>query len=699
MHLFESMKIKRETKIKFFRNFLFLSIFTITILHSNLSFEDFSFDKFFLQDCYAAKNESAMNTDVEGEGTFDIISPLLVGILQLFGLLIGMSMKLIVVTFSENFLSILKNNEGIYAGWSVVRDILNLTFIFFLLYSAFCTIFQISRYHIKSTWVMIVVMALLVNFSWPITRVLIDTSNLAILYLVGNDSNKQVSGLTTKFGKESEFLTLMLGADKVTQKGNKTIVDAGEPGFFSQVLFAILISALFLITFLTVAIMLVVRIIVLAVLLVFAPVGYALAAFPSTRSQASSWWSMLMKQLIVGPVLLFCLIVSVAFLSKMNMDTIVTIDGGAKSEVAQVMKYIVSIVLVWTGIMAAQKVGADGADMALGFANKAKGKMQGWGKAMTVDAGVGVAKFTGRTAAQGANQGVAWTGNKLSTLKGDGVWKKIGRGVGTGVNVARSVPQRGKNWAQNRKDSYNETIEESRARGLSAGSNIGKDKDASERMKKFGTFMSTANEKMGGDKNAVAANKGKQIEAEKKRMKETPLNEADEIKTEAKAQSIIEKKDNVTEDNIKELIKSLNQLDGDTRKLALKKARDTGHGHLTMEYEMAELRKDNPRASDEKIREMASHKIFSGMDAKTLAKQKVAQEYAKDSGNQNLRAGFAAMQSKLNTLSAKSMADFQDALNNDQKEHLTNAKKEYAKNDRKNMSDAEEREAMRDMNS
>ena len=55
------------------------------------------------------------------------------------------------------------NSEWMYGLWSVVRDLLNIFLILVLLLSAFSTIFQIQKWHLKNTLLMIVLMALLVK--------------------------------------------------------------------------------------------------------------------------------------------------------------------------------------------------------------------------------------------------------------------------------------------------------------------------------------------------------------------------------------------------------------------------------------------------------------------------------------------------------------------------------------------------------
>jgi len=100
---------------------------------------------------------------VDNVSPFGAIKLLLYALLVTIGKFIAGMLKIIEFSLSPDFVNILFESPAIYTGWKMVRDTLNIMFIFFLLFSAFSTIFQVSKYHIKSTWVMTVVMALLVN--------------------------------------------------------------------------------------------------------------------------------------------------------------------------------------------------------------------------------------------------------------------------------------------------------------------------------------------------------------------------------------------------------------------------------------------------------------------------------------------------------------------------------------------------------
>jgi hypothetical protein len=63
-------------------------------------------------------------------------------------------------------------------GWTTARDIANMAFIFILIYLAMTVMFQAQTAGTMSTLAKVVVVALLINFSFFITRVVIDAGNI-----------------------------------------------------------------------------------------------------------------------------------------------------------------------------------------------------------------------------------------------------------------------------------------------------------------------------------------------------------------------------------------------------------------------------------------------------------------------------------------------------------------------------------------
>jgi hypothetical protein len=81
----------------------------------------------------------------------------------------GVALSLNSFAYAQSFLSV---------GWTAVRDIANIAFIFILLYLAFVIILQAETSGTMRTLAMVIIMALLINFSFFITRVVIDGGNV-----------------------------------------------------------------------------------------------------------------------------------------------------------------------------------------------------------------------------------------------------------------------------------------------------------------------------------------------------------------------------------------------------------------------------------------------------------------------------------------------------------------------------------------
>lgn len=82
---------------------------------------------------------------------------------------IGVQMSLQSAAYSQLFLT---------SGWGAARDIANMLFIFILIYIAVTIIYSAETHGTMKTLAAVVVMALLINFSFFITRVVVDAGNI-----------------------------------------------------------------------------------------------------------------------------------------------------------------------------------------------------------------------------------------------------------------------------------------------------------------------------------------------------------------------------------------------------------------------------------------------------------------------------------------------------------------------------------------
>ena len=196
---------------------------------------------------------------------------------------------------------------GINIAWKVIRDVMNIAFIFLLVYESIKVIIGVSNTGTVQKFIVnLVLAAVLVNFSLFFTKILIDASNVVTVgfynSIIGS-SNVQVlggnsiSGLSVPFMRSlgvSSFWSLDL-ITSVTRGGNQG----------GLLIMAIGGSILFLVVsfvFFAIAIMFIIRYIALILLMMLSPIAYMGIALPAIKPYSKQWWDALQSQLLFAPL-------------------------------------------------------------------------------------------------------------------------------------------------------------------------------------------------------------------------------------------------------------------------------------------------------------------------------------------------------------------------------------------------------------
>ena len=256
-----------------------------------------------------------------------IIEPFAYFILQIMSLLLWASgylldkvLEITVTTFSDNINKI----EGIKTVWVVVRDLMNIGFIFLLIFEGMKKILGLGG-DAKKLVIGIIFTSLLLNFSLLITKVIIDASNIVTIGFYNSivsgsnknltttiDGNVNGSGLQlsqNKDGLSSVFMntinvTSIFKKDSIDQ-ASQGLPDKGRTSRIILLLFGSLIFLTVSIAFIAVSAMFLVRYITLIVLMVLSPVAFMGYAFPSIQSSQKDWWTTLKGQCLFGPIYMF----------------------------------------------------------------------------------------------------------------------------------------------------------------------------------------------------------------------------------------------------------------------------------------------------------------------------------------------------------------------------------------------------------
>lgn len=269
----------------------------------------------------------------------------------------------------------LLNQPEIYELWKFIRDFCNIFFILMLLIGAFSLVFQLSSYNAKKTLLSIVLMALFVNFSFPLSRVLIDVSSVPTYFFIqqilGSGGGKSLSDVASK-----SFLS--------ASKMENLLLPKGEQGAtVSSLIVAIVFMFLFGVALCILAVLFVVRVVSLVVLVIFSPIGF-MKFVPGLSGYANDWWKKFIENLVFAPAAMLMLLVSIRFANVMQSynttlsaeASAVSGDSGLTAIFGTMLKSAVPIILIMMTISVALSSKVAG----VGMAKKVNDKLMAWGK-------------------------------------------------------------------------------------------------------------------------------------------------------------------------------------------------------------------------------------------------------------------------------------------------------------------------------
>ncbi len=220
----------------------------------------------------------------------------------LMGLLLNLVLDLTIIKMSSNLAAM----TGINTAWKVIRDLMNIAFIFMLVYEGILVIIdQKSLQDIKKFVTGIVLASLLINFSLFFTKVLIDASNVVTIGIYNSiieqtNATSPNPGLSAYGGLSNAYMGA-LGLQKfwstnaILPSGNGT--DSLAVNLSASVLILVVSFV-----FLAISVMFLIRYLVLIILLTLSPIAYMGMALPQMQPHAKKWWSSLNGQLVFPPV-------------------------------------------------------------------------------------------------------------------------------------------------------------------------------------------------------------------------------------------------------------------------------------------------------------------------------------------------------------------------------------------------------------
>ncbi len=321
-------------------------------------------------------------------------------ILMLFGWvlgLVGLIFNFIIDKTIVNLKTTIDSLGVITDIWKVIRDFINLFFIFALLYAAVGTILGLDKVDWKKTVGNLVLAALLINFSLFITKAALDLSNIVTIGFysqlpgVGVVSTNPTQNQSHAGGISNSIMqSLKL---ETIYKPNYTGTVQGDTANSPVTAFAYILSTVMGSIFICVTIVVMVaacwlflkRFIDIIFLMIRSPIAFAGLVLPQLDEYQSNWWKELKANMLFPPVYMAMMWITFKILQSPGFQTVAPgVDGFSGlfstlsgTTVNIVFRFIVVIAMMVYALKSAGKVGVEGGEVFNDFLKKKRGQLAG----------------------------------------------------------------------------------------------------------------------------------------------------------------------------------------------------------------------------------------------------------------------------------------------------------------------------------
>ncbi len=364
---------------------------------------------------------------------------------------------------SMNSAEFFKKLGVIEITWSFIRDILNMTFIFILLWTAVqILIGNEAKYNAKKTLTSVILVAILINFSLFAAKLMVDGSNIVSLKIYeAMKSNSESAdatiserimntvGLSTLYNVTEIFSTETIQAEGQCASNPGALITVSVMGSIFLIILSLALGLA--------AILFLIRLVNIIFLFIKSPFwvwGYVMPGSSTISKFKDEWWSQMRHVLIFPIVYLFWMLVAVIIFEKLGTVKTVSATGEARGGSSLIdlicnaptsstagfgqsisLVAIFGIVIIF--MMQAIKYGfanASGPQGSIGgdLSKKWAGKFAGYQTAMTK--GLAQKSWNGTKAAGRMSVGAARGSLKFAGKQGGRV---VGAGIGGAIGAIR----------------------------------------------------------------------------------------------------------------------------------------------------------------------------------------------------------------------------------------------------------------------
>ena len=336
------------------------------------------------------------------------------GISSIVGAFMGLvasfifKIALLIIPWAASLSNIIFESVGIRAGWDASLQVVNLGFVIAIIVIAFATMLRRESYSMRTLLPKLIIVALLINFSFVITRTLVtisDSLSVAIL--------EQVSLDPVTFSKAFSFDRIDFGSNDDLTTTGRSYADL-EKDFnitpsivrvFAKMIFASIFTLLAAFTMGAVAFMFVLRFAYLAVLVIVMPFAWFAGIFPGTHDLWKKWWHQFTRWIIFGPSMLFFIWISFFIMNHSTSTALLNNSGTLKldldipSTAGVIGNMLAILAILFGGLTVSDKLGVVGGKKTYDLAIKGRDWAKSKVKTMSAKVGIQIATAIPRTEA------------------------------------------------------------------------------------------------------------------------------------------------------------------------------------------------------------------------------------------------------------------------------------------------------------
>lgn len=299
-------------------------------------------------------------------GVVSVIFGLLANIAgTITGALLGMAVIIFNWVISPGFISLSYTNAGLRAGdanfnnfvsvgWELTRSFTNIIFVIAMIIIGIGTALRMSNYQMQKTLPLLIIIALLINFTPVILGLIIDGSNIVMNFFVsgGFEGGNSFANFATR---QWSSIGSLVGGLKFWDPTSSNEAIAAAVGSITLVFFNLIAAILYLVF----AFLFIIRYLALWVLVILSPLAFACYVLPNTRGIWTQWWKTFTQWMLFGIIMGFFLYLGDHFIVLATSKNFLGGGTGAGESagapglagiVNSILPYMISIVLLFIGL-------------------------------------------------------------------------------------------------------------------------------------------------------------------------------------------------------------------------------------------------------------------------------------------------------------------------------------------------------------